>query len=149
MRVDFYLNSDPGPDARLRLACRLVEKAYRLGHRVYVHVASQQQAQRLDDLLWTFRAGSFVPHAQVSQSSGQDHPVLIGEDATAAKGADLLVNLSSSVPSFYSAFQRVIEVVGEDDTERTSARERFRFYRDQGLSPQSHRVSGAAPSGAV
>lgn len=145
MRVDFYLNSDTGPDARLRLACRLVEKAYRLGHRVYIHAASRQQAQRLDDLLWTFRAGSFVPHAQVSQSRAQDHPVLIGDDGNAAQGADLLVNLSSSVPSFYSAFRRVIEVVGEDETERNSARQRFRFYRDQGLSPQSHRVSGTAP----
>jgi DNA polymerase-3 subunit chi len=144
LRVDFYLNSDTGPDARLRLACRLVEKAYRLGHRVYVHAASHQQAQRLDDLLWTFRAGSFVPHAQGGQSSGRDHPVLIGDDTNAAQGADLLVNLSSSVPSFYSAFRRVIEVVGEEETERTTARERFRFYRDQGLSPQSHRVSGAA-----
>ncbi|MGD8642852.1 MAG: DNA polymerase III subunit chi, partial [Chromatiales bacterium] len=32
-RVDFYLLRDSHPLARQRFACRMAEKAYRLGHR--------------------------------------------------------------------------------------------------------------------
>lgn len=61
-RVDFYVLAGPKPAARLRFACRLAEKAYRLDHRVHLQTGSAAEAEQLDELLWTFRQGSFVPH---------------------------------------------------------------------------------------
>ena len=58
-RVDFYILSTSGELARQQFACRLAEKAYKLKHNVHIHVANQESARRLDDLLWTFRDGSF------------------------------------------------------------------------------------------
>src|SRR3569832_2056639 len=66
-RVDFYILPDASTDGRERLACRLADKAYRLGHEVYIHARDRQHAARLDELLWTFRAGSFVPHQRVDE----------------------------------------------------------------------------------
>ena len=62
-KVDFYLLSGVGQDARETMACKLIDKAYQLQHKIYVHTESQQDAKRLDDLLWTFRPGSFIPHS--------------------------------------------------------------------------------------
>jgi DNA polymerase-3 subunit chi len=138
MRVDFYILSDPAPDARERISCRLAEKAYKMGHTVYLHTDSEGQAQRLDDLLWAFRAGSFVPHAR--SGSGQESPILIGSGEPAAD-ADLLITLSASVPAFYERFGRVAEIIDGSEENKRTGRERFRFYRDRGLQPQSHHLA--------
>ncbi|MEM7284454.1 MAG: DNA polymerase III subunit chi, partial [Pseudomonadota bacterium] len=61
-RVDFYILKDTAPEARELFAARLVEKAYRLGHKVFVHTANMHLATLFDEYLWTFRDGSFVPH---------------------------------------------------------------------------------------
>ena len=136
MRVDFYILPDPAPDARERLSCRLAEKAYKMGHTVYLHADSESQAQRLDDLLWTFRAGSFVPHAR---GGGQPSPVLIGS-GEAPGAADLLITLSAAVPAFYERFTRVAEIIDGNEDNKRAGRERFRFYRGRGLEPQSHHL---------
>jgi DNA polymerase-3 subunit chi len=143
-RIDFYALSDATPEARLQLACRLVEKAYHLGHRVYVHVGTQERARRLDDLLWTFRAGSFLPHALLREAPTDDEPIWIGFDTEACPSGEVLVNLADAVPPFYGSFQRVVEVVGHSEAERLGARERYRIYRERGHSPHTHRLSSAA-----
>src|SRR5688572_11838026 len=58
-RVDFYVLSADAPDARLRYACRLAERAVEQGCQVYIQTPD---VQRLDDMLWTFSDGSFLPH---------------------------------------------------------------------------------------
>jgi DNA polymerase-3 subunit chi len=142
-RVDFYVLSDPASEASLRLACRLAEKAHRMGLRVHVHSASAEQAHRLDDLLWTFRAGSFLPHALVSEGAPQDYPIRIGWDPADAQQGDLLINLATGVAPFYAGFQRVAELVGPSEAERAAGRDRYRFYRERGHTPHSHRLSAA------
>jgi DNA polymerase IIIc chi subunit len=51
-KVDFYLLGSDG-DSRERIACRLAEKAWRLGNRVYLLAPDKAAAHALDDLLWT------------------------------------------------------------------------------------------------
>ena len=82
-RVDFYVLPDTADGARLEFACRIAEKAYTQAHRVYVHAASAAEAARLDELLWTFRDTSFVPHALAGAgiSAADAPPVLIGHEA--------------------------------------------------------------------
>ena len=124
-------------------ACRLVEKAYKLQHRVFVNAQSTGQAQQLDELLWTFRDGSFVPHEL--QGSGQPSgiaPVLIGDNERGPDvDMDLIVNLAQEVPPFLERFERAAEVVDSDPTRRTAARERFRYYREQDHDLQSHKLT--------
>jgi DNA polymerase-3 subunit chi len=148
-RVDFYVLEDTADQARERFACRLVEKAWRLQHKIYLHAASAQDAQRVDQLLWTFRDGSFVPHAldtggldgELDGTLAAATPVRIGSGADPAFDADLLVNLDREVPLFFSRFERVAEIVaGEDD--KAAARERFRFYRDRGYTLEYHQIGG-------
>ena len=59
--VDFYILQDTQAQACPLFACKLTEKAYKKGHQVFINTQSDQQLRHLDDLLWTFRAGSFLP----------------------------------------------------------------------------------------
>jgi DNA polymerase-3 subunit chi len=147
-RVDFYVLDDNGEQAREQFACRLVEKAVRLRHRVFVHTPSPGDAQQLDRLLWTFSDGSFVPHvldaADLEPALAEATPVRVGSGAEPAAEAELLVNLDAGVPAFFSRFDRVAEIVAGDETRRGQARERFRFYRDRGYEIETHQLAGRA-----
>jgi DNA polymerase-3 subunit chi len=140
-RVDFYLLDDATEGGRNLTVCKLAHKAFHLGHRIYILIHDHEDAQHLDRLLWTFSAGSFIPHGLGARPADADLPVLIGQDEPPAAHDDVLIQLTPQVPEFFSRFQRVAEVVDGSDGEKTLARERFRFYRDRGYALQTHKIS--------
>ena len=76
-RVDFYVVEEAGDAARLRLACRVAEKAY-LAKQKVVCYADAALLSRFDELLWTFGDGSFVPHDTISREGATcDAPVAL------------------------------------------------------------------------
>ncbi len=145
-RVNFYLLEGSGERACELFACRLAEKAYRMTHRTFIHTPSAAAAGKVDDLLWTFRDGAFVPHTLADATANADElglsAVLIGHAAQPTTHTDLLINLAAEVPTFFSRFERVAEVVDTDAARRNQARERFRFYRDRGYPVETHNMSG-------
>ncbi len=80
-RVDFYVLSAQTTEAIQLFACKVAEKAYVLGNQVYIHTANAEIADALDARLWTFRAGSFVPHCVHGSQTASDEPVRIGTGA--------------------------------------------------------------------
>lgn len=140
-RVDFYILADTAPDAGLRFACRLIEKAHAEGHRVYWHLADETSCRAADELLWTFRQGSFVPHARAADLSGPDDPapVAIGSGEPPAGFDDILVNQHPEVPDFFSCFERDLEIVTPEL--RDPGRRRYRFYQERGYPLNTHKIS--------
>ncbi len=145
-RIDFYILASNKPGVAERTACRLAEKAYGLKHAIYIHTGGQQQTTQLDKLLWTFRDGSFIPHQPHCPDELNNSPVIIGHetspDAELASHHQLLINLDQTVPSFFSRFERVAEIVGADEQQRNAARKRFKFYRERGYELQTHELAG-------
>jgi DNA polymerase-3 subunit chi len=140
-RVDFYLLKEAGVDSRYAFACRLAEKAYRLNNTVHIHMVSQSDVDRVDDLLWTFREGSFVPHETLQNAeTAQRSPVTIACGTAAVEARDLLINLCDEIPAFAEAFPRVAELVSSDETCKQESRKRFTAYRDQGYTLETHDV---------
>ena len=140
-RVDFYVLAQPDERARQLLACKLAEKAWRLDHSVYIHTNDRAAAERLDELLWTFRDGSFVPHGLASRSDGtESSPIVIGCDAGGVEARDLLINLGDEIPGFAEGFPRVAELVTSDDNCKNLSRKRYATYRDQGHDLTTHKL---------
>lgn len=137
-KVDFYILPTDALSARLDFACKLCEKAWRLGHRVYLHCQDAAQRDELDQRLWQFKGEAFVPHDHHEQHLDASVALGIGSDAGAHR--DLLINLGTDVPGFVGQFERIAEIVVEDPSIRQAARERFRFYREQGYALQDHRL---------
>ena len=140
-RVDFYILAATGEPSRHKFACRLAEKAYRLKHTVHIHTANRQQAEVLDELLWTFRDGSFVPH-EVLNMPGRpaSAPVTIGFDETGIGNQDLLINLTDEIPEMAASFPRVAELVTSDEQSRQLSRKRFVHYRELGAELETHNI---------
>jgi DNA polymerase-3 subunit chi len=139
-QVDFYILSDAQPGALPLFTCRLTEKAYRQGHQVYIHTDSGQQLRHLDDLLWTYRDGSFLPHAVQEAGCSSAQPILLGHAVEPEGPGDVLLNLAGEVPAFFSRFNRVAELVGGDDSQVAAARSRYRFYKDRGYELNTHNL---------
>ncbi len=141
IRVDFYVLSSADPASRLRFACRLTEKAYTLNNRTYAHVDDAARARELDEMLWTFRAGSFIPHQVEPGDPDNQTPVTIGHKPDSEADGDLLINLADSIPSFFDRFGRIAEIIDASEAGRQAGRTRFAFYRDNGFEPNTHKIA--------
>jgi DNA polymerase-3 subunit chi len=130
MKVDFHILDKANGQQSLLYACNIIEQAYTAGQQVFVQTGSKEEAQRLDNLLWTYSDTSFIPHSLYSP--GDMTAVQIGYEATPPQLTSLLVNLSTEMPAFYNQFSHIIEIVFSDPHVQQLARNRFRQYRDQG-----------------
>ena len=142
-QVDFYILESDSEDARLRLACTLADKAMQQNQSVFINSASDAQARKLDELLWTFSQGSFIPHRILLQElpTPPQEPVIIGlRQQPTGDRWDVMINLAEDVPEFFSRYQRVAELVDGDATRREQSRERYRFYRDRGYKLNTLKV---------
>ena len=144
-RVDFYVLAGNDPGARLRFACRLVEKAWLQRNRVRVQFDAGSELGAFDQLLWTFSDRSFVPHRRAGEAdsvpSAALPPVVLADTAEAdASDGGLVVNLGAEVPADFEGYARIAEVVDADAARRQRGRERFRFYRERGIEPATHEM---------
>ena len=142
-QVDFYIVDSDAEDARLRLACRICDKAMQQSQQVFINATTDTEAGQLDDLLWTLIQGSFIPHRVVRQPlpTPPREPVIIGlKQEPVGTRWDLLINLAADVPDFFSRYERVAEIVDGNAERRAQSRERYRFYRDRGYQLNSHQV---------
>ena len=129
--IDFYILAAQQPEDRLQFACRLVEKAYRSNCEICVHFDDAQQAQGFDDLLWSFRAESFIPHAVISDDM-PDCSVYLSHGSQLPPCYDVLINLAEQIPSSFTRYNRVLEVVIQHDDVLLSTRKHYKFYKDRG-----------------
>jgi DNA polymerase-3 subunit chi len=133
--IDFYFNAGD----RLDVACRLAGKALQQKKRVLVYAPQAELAQRIDRMLWTAQAVSFIPHCAAHDALADETPVLITSDAEApAHACEVLLNLSADCPPFFERHERLLEIVPQDEAERQAGRARFKFYRDRGYAIRSH-----------
>jgi DNA polymerase-3 subunit chi len=147
LRVDFYVLEEASDSARLKLACKLAEKAYLTGQSTLVWHSDAQELKAFDEMLWTFMDGSFVPHdvlsgSSSSQSADQETPVILSAGVAPVKNVDVIINLSPGVPPCLSHTKRVAEIIDGDDARRRAGRGRFKAYRDLGVQPTSHNIRG-------
>lgn len=137
-QVDFYVLDRVGEQARNTLACKLAEKAWRMENTIHIHTMNQTDAERLDELLWTFRDGSFVPHELIGGDTNA--PVTIGFGESTGEPRDLLITLCDEIPAFANTFPRVAELVTADEDCRAKSRLRYAAYRDQGYKIETHKI---------
>jgi DNA polymerase-3 subunit chi len=135
-RVGFYVVQAAEPGQRLSVAVRLADKAFQRGHRIFINAADEAQARALDELMWSFRPSSFLPHGL----HGQEHAdtVAIGWGQEPHNHSDLLINLQLEIPSFFSRFARVAEVVTQDPDSLEALRASWTFYKERGYQLEKH-----------
>lgn len=130
MKIDFYI-LDVDRQKSLFFACQLIEKIY-LQQRIYIHLAAADTAEYFDNLLWSYREDSFLPHQLYNENDDNPPPIQIGYGTQIPKHQEVLINLHHEIPNFYQDFNHLIEIVFSDTLMQQLARERYKQYRDHG-----------------
>jgi len=147
-RVDFYLLETSTNQARENFACRLIEKVQNQGHNIFVQTQSTQLAGELDNLLWSLKPESFIPHALADSEVALNCSVVIGDVNRSVTDEsiknDVLINFDSDVPNSFSQYNRVVEIINTKDNDGlvTQGRARYKFYQDRGYKMETHNIRG-------
>ncbi len=139
-QIFFYHNA---PDRIVALAS-LLGKVYRQRKTALVYAPEADLASMLDRYLWAHPPIGFVPHVRQPSPLAEETPIVITDDPASTTQNERLFNLSSQVPPSFSRFTSVIEVVGQEEEERQSARERVKFYKDRGYAIQYFNLAEAS-----
>jgi DNA polymerase-3 subunit chi len=132
-QVDFHFNA---PD-KLPYVCRLLRKASGQGRRVGV-LADQETSHLLNQMLWNLNAADFVTHCLLTDSSSmvEQSSVIFSSNwagLTELQQLDVFLNLNDLPPPHLEGIQRLIEVVGPEERDRSSARQRWKHYSQLGF----------------
>jgi DNA polymerase-3 subunit chi len=155
--VSFYILPTESLEDRHLFACKLIEKAYRSGSFCYVLTDSAEQSRIIDDLLWTFRAGSFIPHqiytgepldiardgvyaaSSPEASAAIEQVILIGSVNPPEHWQKILFNLSSRYPEVGPQTERILEILDNSETTKAAGRDRYRRYQQSGMKVVTHK----------
>jgi DNA polymerase-3 subunit chi len=138
--VSFYILPTESLDDRYLFACKLIEKAYRSGSFCYVLTNSTEQSRIIDDLLWTFRAGSFIPHQIYTGELPEiEQVILIGSLNAPEHWQKVLFNLSSHYPDVGPQTGRILEILDNSETTKAAGRDRYRRYQQSGIKVITHK----------
>lgn len=145
-QVDFYVI--PEDSSREYFACALIQKVWSQGERVFVYMSSESSAEAFDDLLWTFKDTSFVPHALTADDGLDKAPVMIGyEEETINRQLSarsyVLLNLTDQIPQTMDKPDRILEIVFGDEQERQLARKKYTQYRNQDYVLNRHAIESS------
>jgi len=137
-QIDFYSLPDKDPEARFILTCRLLEKSLSKKHRVLIQVNDKDDAEQLSKKIWGFRPESFLAHGFLNE-----HPqnqIEIGWTKDHGSQQDILIQLSSDIPEFFSRFNRVIAITCDVPDIIEKSRQHFRFYKERGYPLSHHKL---------
>jgi DNA polymerase III subunit chi len=126
--VSFYFNV---PDKTVLLA-QLLQKALGQHRKATIFVENADMASSLAAMLWQQTQPVFLANALASDALASVTPVVIDWQPHTVFQDDILINYQPSQLTFFSRFKQLIEVVGMDETDKATARQRFLFYRDRG-----------------
>jgi DNA polymerase-3 subunit chi len=138
-RIDFYHYAED----KLRYACRLAATAIDRESRVVVYSSDAGVLAGFDRLLWTYQSTRFVPHCRATDAIAAETPVILAGSGESLPHHDVLLNLDAEWPPFFSSFERLLEIVGQDDEDKQRARGRYAFYRKRGYEIRVNAISEA------
>jgi DNA polymerase III subunit chi len=132
--ITFYTFADNPLDVARRVAA----KAYGQGRQVMIYAPDTALAHAIDHLLWTTPALGFVPHCPDNDALAGETPVLIGAHPDALRAADVMINLHHEPPPAFARFERLVEIIPQDEAGREQGRARYRFYQARGYALTTH-----------
>lgn len=128
--VNFYVL--PENSKQEHFVCTLIQKVWQQGNNIFINTASEADATVMDDLLWTFKDLSFLPHCLAADDNAENSPIVIAHEYPIPNHAAVLLNLADKMPHHISKVKKILEIVAGSEDERQQARKRYTAYRKQG-----------------
>ena len=111
---------------------RLLERALAAGHKILLKAPNPAEVERLNKLLWTYDAASFLPHGSAEDGWAAEQPIYLtaGDENPAAAG---LGCQCGGAEVSVESFNRVLDLFdGGDEDAVSAARDRWRRYKAAG-----------------
>lgn len=136
-RADFYLIAKPRfREDPLLLVCELVRKAFAGEQPTVILARSQDQAEEIDERLWSFSDDAFIPHQIAGDDDDAITAVLIVPPGIEVEDRPLAINLHDACA--FGNHARILEVVAADPAERDGSRRRWKQYQSRGYELTKH-----------
>ena len=136
-QVDFYVLARPTQSSG-QFVCRLAMMAWEQGHQILVRTENREEADRLDEMMWDYPPGRFLPH---EQGDDANCPITIAtRDDAIPEHRNLVINLCIEPVPEPERLKRLCEIVPAEPSQRSASRDKFRVYRDRGLAPETHTI---------
>jgi DNA polymerase-3 subunit chi len=140
-KVEFINLSQANSDA-LSAAARLAAYHQDQGRRVLIAAMDQAEAEKMDQRLWTFEQGSFVPHAVAGAEDQDREPVLIAIKPGNPNNADVLIFLHPPAAAISQDFSLAILLIPREECpELKACRDLYAKLRDAGQVEVAHITS--------
>ncbi len=109
----------------------LLEKSLERGWNVVVETSSDERAEVLDGLLWTYRDDSFLPHARAGGDTDHLQRILITTRPHNPNKAEVRFFVDRAVPQAADGYQRLVYMFsGHDPDAVTEARAAWKAWRE-------------------
>ena len=137
-QIDFFSNA---PN-RVEYVARLLSKVQQKGQNAVVY-GSESVLSTLSNVLW--RSDGFLAHELVLND--QDSLDNIAPFILTACEYDhwphhqVLINLTDTQPTFFAQFERLIEIVPNEDEPKQKARDRWQSYKHTGYVLKHHDIA--------
>jgi DNA polymerase-3 subunit chi len=114
---------------------RLLEKVLAAGQRAVVMAGSEERVEALNNQLWTFNPGSFLPHGAKADGNAADQPVWLTDRDENPNGAGVLVLTEGVRSDRVGDFARCLDLFdGADAQAVADARTRWTDYKARGFA---------------
>jgi DNA polymerase III subunit chi len=140
--IAFHVNA---PD-KLDYACRLLRATQKKSAQVLVF-GQIDALKSLSSKLWAMSATEFLPHCLADAAAdviAHSPIVLSSELSKNAAESQVLLNLGALLPTGFERFERLIELVGQDEADLQAARTRWKHYKDRGYALSRYDVVSKA-----
>jgi len=122
-----------------RLIGKLLCKANNVGRKLHISVRNEQHGEKVMKDLYGAEPTSFFGISSSSHNAHELTSAVISHTSDYGHN-DVIINLTSEIPDNFSAFKRVIEIVGRDEENISAARDRYRWYKDRGYAIATHKL---------
>ena len=86
----------------------LLEKTLERGWKAVVEIGSTERAEALDNVLWTWRDDSFLPHGLEGEGNDVSQPVLLTTNESNANQANVRFFIDRAVPRASGDYERLV-----------------------------------------
>jgi DNA polymerase III subunit chi len=125
LRVDFYHLTVSQPESVLP---PVAEKLVSTGNRLLIVSDDDAQIERIDQMLWGFRADSFLPHGLSDEEASAIQPILLSKTTHAENNASNIALADGQWRGEALEFERVFYLF--DDEKIEMARATWRALRE-------------------
>lgn len=107
---------------------------------IFIITATESSGKQLDELMWQYPEGRFLPHTTAGADDAARAAVNIGT-ISGLKPTDVVINLCQEAVPGPERFSRVLEIVPYANDERDASRLKYKNYRELGLKPRTHEIN--------